>query len=303
MGRVVQDEGTLGFGVVGVEDADGDARLLGRGHGWRIEDLGAEFRHVAGGAVRQVGDGRGGRDDLRVGSHDAGHVGPDLHDAGVASGGIKGRRIVGAAAAQGHAPALQVGGDEAGGDEDIDVGVCFEGGADVGVAQLDVDLAVLGAYDLPGVDPEDLVSVGGELSGDDPGGEEFAEGLDGLRLSGRDGAGGVDAVRETVQLVEGRVTFADRVVAGGAFEEFLDDAAVDAAQGIDLGLVGTVALGGFGADLDEGVRTFADGGGDQDDFLLPGGGSDDLGHFADDGRGGDRGSAEFQYFHVSVRSI
>ena len=169
----------------------------------------------------------------------------------MAAGGIEGRRIVGAAAAQGYAPALQVGGDEAGGDEDVDIGMRLEGGADVGVAQLDVDLSILSADDLPGIDPEDLVPVGGELACDDAGGEELAEGLDRLRLLGRDGACGEDAVREAVQLVESRVTFADRVCAGGAFEEFLDDAPVDAAQGIDLGLVGTVALGGFGADLDE----------------------------------------------------
>ena len=82
--------------------------------GGRVDHAGAEVGQLRGLLVADPRQGAGGfRNQARVAGHDAGHIGPDDHFAGLQRGPEQGGGVVGTAAAQGGGDALHGGGDEA----------------------------------------------------------------------------------------------------------------------------------------------------------------------------------------------
>ena len=114
IGHLLLDDGSFAFGVEGILDKDGDVLVANGVDRGRIDHLGAEVTQLRSLHIAQLVDGVGSRDDARIGSHEAVHVGPYLQRVGVESGCDDGGRIVRPAPSQvGHVACRHVGGNEA----------------------------------------------------------------------------------------------------------------------------------------------------------------------------------------------
>ena len=149
--------------------------------GGREDDFGAEVGQFLGGPVGDVPDGTRGGDGLRVGGHDARHVGPDFHQTGLDARRQQRGGVVRTAAAQGGRASLLVRCNEARYDEKGRVGVLCKGFGNVGVGLGRFHATAYGLDDVTGVEPLAGQSQRREFGGQDLGGEQLSEALDGIQ--------------------------------------------------------------------------------------------------------------------------
>ena len=281
----------------GVADIDRNPFLDDRLDGRRVDDLCAEVGEFLGGAVGNVPDGSGRRDDLRIGGHHSVDVGPYLDEPRVDADGIEGGGIIRAAAPQGRDPAEGIGGDETRNDEQRGMGTGVHGFADVRVGRFRIDGALDGADDFPGIEPYGRDSEGCELRGDDLRREQFPVALDGVQARIAEFPEEEDAAGDAFERTEQSV---DRLADGVAValrKEFFYDGEVPLLEGGDVILVGLVPEGRFLSGFDEPVRAAAHRRADDDGTVPFQGCGHDVRYGRDGGGVGDRGPAEFHYLH------
>ena len=247
--------------IEGVADADGDAGLARRRHGWCVQHLGAVAGHVERSAVADGGDAAGGGHVPRVGGHDAGNVGPDLKVLGAEGGGVQRCAVVRAAAAEGGGLAAWVSCYEAGGHEDAGHGIFFYCFRDCFVCGLGVCLSAAwkGAHQVSGVQPGGFEALCVQLAGEDAGRQYLSELLD---------YGG-----DAAYLAENGLAVYYGLLAVGPGKEAADYGYMAVEKVVQL------ALGVFyPAYFYEGVCAAFDGGADEDDAVPRGGALDYVEH-------------------------
>ena len=292
-------QGAAAFGIEGVLDIDRNPLLHDRLDGRRIDDLRPEMGQFLRRAVGNVPDGPGGRDDLRIGRHDAGDIGPDLHQPGADAYGEQRRGIIGAAAPEGADPALCIRSDETRHDEQGCMPVNRL--PHVPVRRLQIDLAVADPDDLPGIQPFTADAQRSELREDDLGREQFAVALDGVQACGAELAQQEYAPDGVAQFAEKMVNRRGHLLLEYGREQFPDDGMVAVLEFLQQVQASFVPGGGLAADLDQGIGAAADGGADDDGTVLLQGLGNDAGNPADGGGCGNGRAAEFQYLHSSSR--
>ena len=166
--------------VESVAYADVYPLLHRRLHGRGVEHLRPVLGQLQRGLVGYVGNGLRRRHELGVGGHDSGHIGPDFQSVGPGSGGIEGRTVVGTSPAERRDPAVLVGGDEPGGDEQPDLGLGAHGGRHGGIAGTLFHFGPAGPHQLARIKPFGTYALAGELPLDYDGRKYLAERLDAI---------------------------------------------------------------------------------------------------------------------------
>ena len=257
--RVPLHQRTRFLRVEGILDDDRNSLVHNGLDGRRIDDLGPEMGQFLRRPVGDVRNRAGGRDDLRIGRHDARDVGPDLHAAGVDAHGHERGREVGAAAAERRHAAVPVRGDEARDDEQFHVRVRIHGLGHAGVGFRLVHLPVAHLDEGPGVEPLASDAQRQELVRQDGRGEQLAEALDGFQARLAQFAQEIHAVRDALQGFEQFVHGSGRPLPVSFRQQFADDLVMALPEVLDERLVGLVAGGRLPAGLDQRVRTSAHG--------------------------------------------
>ena len=107
------DQGSMSLRIECVLYIDRNSLCHNRLNSRRIDHLCSEVRKLEGCLVRDVADGAGSRNDLRIRGHHARYVSPDLEYACLAANGVERCGIVRTTASEGRCAALLVRGDEA----------------------------------------------------------------------------------------------------------------------------------------------------------------------------------------------
>ena len=199
--NILLDDGALSLGVEGILDEDGDILSTHGVNGGRINHFGAEVAKLHGLHIRQLGNDVSRRNNLRVGRHEAVHVGPDLQHLGIERRSDDAGGVVAAAAPQiGDLAALHVGGNEAAHDGHLGQGLeRFLDQRDRALLSQDVTVALLGGLD----EAAGVIPLGSfNHSGHDAGRDTLAVGHDGGLRLGRKVADEVNALVDALELVE-----------------------------------------------------------------------------------------------------
>ena len=264
----------------------------------RIDDLGPEMGKFLRGPVGDVRDRAGGRDDLRIGRHDARDIGPDLHPAGMDAHGDQRSREVRASAAERRHAAVPVRGDEPRNHEQFHVRVRIDGPRHAGVSFLLVHHPVTHLHEGPGIQPLARNPERQELVRQDGRGEQFPEAFDGIQARRAQLAQQIYAIGDAFQGVEQFVDGCGSPLPVAVRQQLVDDRVMAFTQSPDEVFVGLVPGGGLVAGPDQRVRASAHGRGNDDRTVFPQGLADDIDNPKHRfGRGHGRAS-ELEYLHM-----
>ena len=291
-----------------VLDPDRDLPAHGRGHGLRVDDLGAEIGQFHRLVVGQRIDDLGVRHAPRVGRQHAVDVGPDDDLLGIEQRAEDRARVVAAVAAERGRHAAGIGGDEAGDDEHaLEIGrdPCREprrGGRPLHDRS---ERAPLDDQHLAGVQPlhraPDLAATG-KHRGEQARRPDFAVAgdhvADGLRRRAHEAHG----VQHAEDVLAVGLQLRDIAVSLGAAEHGAGDRRVPLDQGIDTGPVGVVVRLGGGDQRQQRVGDAAAGREDDTAHRMRVG-FDDRGHPMEAVGVGDGGAAELVDYTAGLTGI